>query len=270
MRLKDKVAVITGGAQGIGGAIASRFATEGVAVVIADIDVNKAQQKVAEIEEAGGRAKFTACDVSDVDQVEALFDTTLADFGRLDILVNNAAVVHKAEANRHILELSAEMWHRMIAVNLTGLFYCSQRAARIMAKQGQGGCIISMSSGGASRAHRQMLAYDTTKGGIEAATRSMALDLAPWQIRVNAIIPGNTRVDNMLPVGDSKIQPSDTIPLGRSGTPEDIAAAATYLASDEAAYVTGICLFVDGGMDAQLRSPAVDVQIDPKKFSEWL
>jgi len=262
MSLKTKVAIITGGAQGIGAAIATRFARAGASVVIADVAVPQGEQKAAEIEHAGGQVQFVRTDVADPAHVDALFDTTLKAFGRLDILVNNAAVVHNREANRHILELSEAMWRRVLAVNLDGLFYCSQRAARLMVIQGQGGCIINMSSGGATRAHRQMLAYDTTKGAIEAATRSLALDLALWQIRVNAIVPGNTQVENMQPPGESSVGPVDWIPLGRAGAPEDIANAAAFLASDEASYITGECLFVDGGMNAQLRSPAVDTQID--------
>lgn len=152
-----------------------------------------------------------------------------------------------------------------MAVNLDGLFYCSQRAARTMVRQGQGGCIINMSSCGATRAHRQMVAYDATKGGIEAATRAMALDLAPWNIRVNALVPGAIAVENDTPVaGDDDGKSADVIPLGRKGRPEDLAGAALFLASDDAAYVTGHMYFVDGGLAAQLRLPALDKQPDPE------
>ena len=124
------------------------------------------------------------------------------------------------------------------------------------------GAIINMSSGGGSRAHRQLMAYDTTKGGIEAATRAMAVDLAPWKIRVNAVVPGNITVDNALGGATGPEAAARTIPLGRPGSPADIASAAAFLASEDAAYITGQRIVVDGGMDAQLRSPAVDVQID--------
>lgn len=261
MNLTNKVAIITGGVQGIGGAIASRFAEAGAAVMMADIDAEKSRQKVRQM--ANEQAQFTSCDVADPDQVARLFEATLKAFGRLDILVNNAAVVHHPAANRHFLEIPAEIWHKVVAVNLSGLFYCTQRAAQIMVRQGQGGSIISMSSGGATRAHPHMMPYDTTKGGIEAATRAIALELAPWNIRVNAIAPGNITVANSLTVGS--IAPdaaANTIPLGHPGQPADIAAAALYLASAEAAYITGTCLFVDGGMNAQLRSPGVDTKPD--------
>jgi 3-oxoacyl-[acyl-carrier protein] reductase len=147
------------------------------------------------------------------------------------------------------------------------MFLCSQRAGRIMVKQvtegkSTGGAIINMSSGGGMRAHRHLMAYDTTKGGIEAATRAMALDMAPWKIRVNVVVPGNITVDNALGGATGPEAAGRTIPLGRAGTPTDIASAAVFLASEDAAYITGQRLVVDGGMDAQLRSPAVDVQID--------
>ena len=135
-----------------------------------------------------------------------------------------------------------------------------------MAKRGDGGVIINVSSGGASRAHRHMFGYDTSKGGIEAATRVMALDLAALNIRVNTVVPGSTRVDHGSFVGDSPIPPSDVIPLTRQGRPEDIAAAVAFLASVDAAYITGTRIFVDGGMDAQLRTPSVDFRHD---FSEY-
>jgi len=154
-----------------------------------------------------------------------------------------------------------------LEINLTGMFYCSQRAGRIMVKQvtegkSTGGAIVNMSSGGGMRAHRHLMAYDTTKGGIEAATRAMAMDMAPWKIRVNVVVPGNITVDNALGGATGPNAAARTIPLGRPGSPADIASVAAFLASDDAAYITGQRIVVDGGMEAQLRSPAVDVQID--------
>jgi NAD(P)-dependent dehydrogenase (short-subunit alcohol dehydrogenase family) len=267
MKLQNKVAVITGGAQGIGAAIARRFAQEGATVVIADVNEEKSKSLAAEIEATGAEAIYVLCDVSNSGSVEELFDKVIERFGRLDILVNNAALVHHPDSNKNFLELSAKAWLRGLDINLTGMFYCSQRAARIMAKQvnegrSEGGSIINMSSGGGSRAHRHLMAYDTTKGGIEAATRAMAVDLAPWKIRVNAVVPGNITVDNALGGTTGPEAAARTIPLGRPGSPSDIASAAVFLASDDAAYITGQRIIVDGGMDAQLRSPAVDVQID--------
>jgi len=269
MRLKDRVAVVTGAAQGIGAGIALRLAQEGAAVVIADIDETKAAQTAAEIAGQGaGAAIPVVCDVAAVDQVDALFRQTLENFGRLDVLVNNAALVHHPGSNVHLLELADETWQRALAVNLTGMFYCSQRAAKIMVRQtvagvAEGGAIINIGSGGGSRGHRLLMVYDTTKGGVEAATRSMALDLAPWKIRVNTLIPGNTEVEHSRGGAIGPEYAQATIPLGYPATPADIGAAAAFLASDDAAYITGQRLFVDGGMDAQLRSPGVDTQIDP-------
>lgn len=267
MRLKEKVAIVTGGAQGIGSGISTRFAAEGATVVIADVNEEKAQQQATILTAAGGTVLAVRCDVSDQAQVEALFAHTLDRFGRLDILVNNAALVHHPASNVNFLELTAEAWHRTLAINLTGMFYCSQRAARIMVKQvvekrATGGCIISLSSGGATRAHRHLMAYDTTKGGIEAATRAMAVDLASWQIRVNAIAPGNITVSNSMGGAVGPEAAKGTIPLGYPGAPSDIGATAAFLASDDGAYITGQCIWVDGGMAAQLRSPGVDRKVD--------
>jgi len=267
MKLQNKVAIVTGGAQGIGSGITTRFAAEGATVVIADLNEEKAQQQAATLSASGATVAAIRCDVSDQTAVAALFAQTLERFGRVDILVNNAALVHHPPSNVNFLELSAEAWHLALAVK-TGMFYCSQQAARIMVKQvvegrATSGCIISMSSGGATRAHRHLMAYDTTKGGIEAATRAMAVDLAPWQIRVNAIAPGNITVNNSMSGPTGPEAAKGTIPLGYPGAPADIGATAPFLASDDAAYITGQCIWVDGGMAAQLRSPGVDRQIDP-------
>lgn len=262
MRLQNKIAVITGGAQGIGAAISARFTEEGAKVVIADLNEEKSKALANEL-----NASYVLCDVSNAEQVEKLFNKVIETFGRLDILVNNAALVHHPDSNKNFLELTQKTWQRALDINLTGMFLCSQRAARIMVKQNPegksaGGVIINMSSGGGMRAHRHLMAYDTTKGGIEAATRAMAMDLAPWKIRVNVVVPGNVTVDNALGGATAPEAAGRTIPLSRPGTPADIASAAAFLASDDASYITGQRIVVDGGMDAQLRSPAVDVQID--------
>lgn len=271
MKLQGKVAIVTGGAQGIGGGCARCLATAGATVVVADINEEKGQQQVTDIKQAGGKAIYILCDVSDTAQVGKLLAETVDKFGRIDILINNAALVHHPASNVHFLELDTASWQRALDINLTGTFLCSQQVAKMMVKQvtagaASGGCIINISSGGGSRAHRQLFNYDTTKGGIEAATRSMALDLAPWQIRVNAIVPGNITVSNSLSGAIGPEAATRTVPLGHPGTPADIGAAAVFLASDDARYITGTRLFVDGGMDAQLRSPGVDTQIDTDRL----
>ena len=267
MQLENKVAVITGGAQGIGAGIALRFALEGASVMVADINEEYSQATVNTINGKGGISAYTLTDVSNAEQVENLFQQTVEQFGGVDILVNNAALVHHRDSNKHFLEMADEIWLRVLNINLTGMFYCSQRAARIMVKQtasGErlGGCIINIGSGGGSRAHRQLFPYDTTKGGIEAATRAMAVDLAPWKIRVNTLVPGNITVSNSMSGAIGPEAAQKTIPLGHPGTPADMGAAATFIASEDASYMTGQRLIVDGGMDAQLRSPGVDTQID--------
>lgn len=262
--LHQKIAIVTGAAQGIGGAIARRYASAGARVVIADVDEENGRQNLERIQEQGGDARFQHTDVSDEGQVQALFQATLDAYGRLDILVNNAGIAHGPGAVAHFLEMPTAMWRRLMSVHLDGLFYCSQRAARLMVRQGQGGCIINMSSCGATRAHRRMVAYDTTKGGIEAATRAMALDLAPWNIRVNGLVPGAIAVESRSPVGkESETGAEDVVPLGRLGTPEDLTGAALFLASDDAAYITGHMFFVDGGLAVQLRPPVLEGRPDP-------
>ena len=253
MKLQNKIAVITGGAQGIGAAISRRFSDEGAKVVIADVNEEKSKALAGEL-----NASYVLCDVSNVEQVDHLFKKVIEAHGGLDILVNNAALVHHPDSNKNFLELTQAAWSRALEINFTGMFLCSQRAGRIFVKQNPegksaGGAIINMSSGGGMRAHRHLMAYDTTKGGIEAATRAMAVDLAPWKIRVNVVVPGNITVYNALGGATGPEAAARTIPLGRPGAPADIASAAAFLASDDAAYITGQRIVVDGGMDAQLR-----------------
>ena len=205
MRLEGKTAIVTGGANGIGAGCVRRLAEEGANVVIADIDDAAGSALAAEL---GERIIYFRCNITQRASVEALFAEAVRAFGAVDILVNNAAFVHKPGVIANFLEYSDEAWRKTLDVNLTGMFHCSQVAARLMAKRGLGGVIINMSSGGASRAHRHMFGYDTSKGGIEAATRAMALDLAGLNIRVNAIVPGSTRVDHGTSVGDAPIPPS--------------------------------------------------------------
>lgn len=258
MRLAEKVAIVTGGAQGIGAAVARLFAAEGARVVVADVDGDTGEATVRDITEAGGESFFQETDVSDPQQVEALFRQTMEWYEPPQILVNNAGIAHGPASERHFLEMTGQMWRRLLDVNLSGSFYCSLEAARLMVEQ-EDGCIINMSSCGATRAHRQRVGYDAAKGGMEAATRAMALDLAPWGIRVNALAPGAIAVAQRSPVGsETAVSPEDVIPLGRLGTPQDVAEAALFLASDAAAYITGHTLFVDGGLTAQLRTPSVE------------
>ncbi len=251
--LADKVVLVTGAGGGIGSAIARRFSTVGSTVVVNDVDAATASAVAAQITDDGGSAIAIAADVADSEAVASMVDQAMEAHGRIDVLVNNAGLVSPM---LHFFEADEAWWRRIIDVNLTGHFLVSHPIARIMAQQG-GGSIINMSSGGATRAHRAFTAYDATKGGIEALTRAMALDLGPYNIRVNALMPGSIDTSG-LDLEARKLR-GENVPLGRIGEPIDMTGAALFLASDDAAYVTGDIIKVDGGMLAQQRSATVDI-----------
>jgi NAD(P)-dependent dehydrogenase (short-subunit alcohol dehydrogenase family) len=247
-RFSGKIALVTGAGHGIGRAVAERFAAEGAHVIVNDLD----QRRASEAAEAIPGAIAIAADVSSKQQVDAMFDAVLARFGTIDILVNNAGNIHAA---RHFLEADEAWWDGLLGVNLKGAFLCSYRAAQVMVRK-HSGVIINMSSGGATRAHRGNVAYDASKGGIEAMTRAMALDLAPYGVRVNAIVPGLIRTYD---IDDATAaERGQVVPLGRLGDPEDMAGPTVFLATDDARYITGTTLVVDGGVLVQQRSTPVD------------
>lgn len=251
--LNEKVVIVTGAGQGIGRAIVERFAAEGARVVVNDVQEAEAEVVAQGIRASGGTAIVGVADVSNKGQVDNLFDTVIAQFGSVDVLVNNAGLVAPM---LHFLEADEAWWRRIIDVNLTSVFLCSHRAAQIMVRQGSG-VIINLSSGGATRAHRGFTAYDASKGGIEALTRAMALDLAPYNIRVNALVPGSIDTSGLDEA--TRHLRGENIPLGRVGEPGEMAGPAVFLASDDARYITGHCLCVDGGMLSQQRSATVDI-----------
>ena len=248
-RLAGKVAIVTGAGSGIGRAIAERYAHEGALVVVSDIDAEAAARVAAPLADAIA----VACDVADRPACDALFAVTTERFGRLDVLVNNAALT---ATERHFLDADDAWWDSIVNVNLTGSYNTAIRAARLMAAQ-RSGVIINLSSGGASRAHRGNAAYDAAKGGIEALTRALALDLGPYGVRVCTLVPGS--VDTKGLPDDERRRRGINVPLQRVGVPEELAGPAVFLASDDAAYVTGSIVYSDGGMLAQQRSATVDI-----------
>jgi gluconate 5-dehydrogenase len=239
-RLDGKIAIVTGGARGLGLGIAQRFANEGAHVVIGDIAAATAADAAASI----GGSHFE-CDVTSRASVQALVDTVVAQHGRLDIMVANAGIAGGAP----FLELTDERWDDVIAVNLRGVFLCDQIAGRQFVQQG-GGAIINTASILSARANPTTAAYSASKAGVVSLTHSAAAALGPYGVRVNAIGPGY--IETQMTEGiraDATMAQSvrDATVLGRFGTPSDIGDAAVFLASDEAAYITGHVLYVDGG-----------------------
>jgi glucose 1-dehydrogenase len=248
VKLKGKVAVVTGAATGIGQAIAVAFANEGAAVVIDYVgSAPDAQNVVQAIEAAKGSAIAVEADISALGDVKRLVDKTVEAFQRVDILVNNAGIEKKFP----LIDCPFEVWNRIIAVNLTGAFLCSQAAARQMIRQGGGGRIINISSIHEDLPMPGNGAYCASKGGMRMLMRTMAVELARHQITVNNIGPGAifTPIDRDVE-SDAKLNSEilAEIPMGRWGKPEEVAQLAVYLASEDAGYVTGSTHFIDGGM----------------------
>ncbi|MFZ0319977.1 MAG: SDR family oxidoreductase [Candidatus Sulfotelmatobacter sp.] len=248
MRLKQKVAIVTGAATGIGQAIVRAFAAEGAAVTIDYVGRSElADETLKAIADAKGQGICIEADVSDPVQVQSLIDQTVAKFGQLDVLVNNAGI----EFKRPFVDFPLDLWHKIIGVNLTGPWLCAQAAARQMIKQGHGGRIINISSVHEDLPMPTNAAYCASKGGLRMLMRTIAVELAPHQITVNNIGPGAiyTPIDKDVE-GDPDIEKQlmAEIPLGRWGRPEEVAELAVYLASDAAGYITGSTHFIDGGM----------------------
>jgi NAD(P)-dependent dehydrogenase (short-subunit alcohol dehydrogenase family) len=246
MRLQDKVAIITGGANGMGRATALRFAREGAQVVVADVEIENAEKVVEEIRAGDGRAFAVQVDVRARDSVEAMVARTVQELGRVDILCSIAGIV----LNDPFLELPEEHWERVLAVNLKGVYLCGQVAARQMVKQGGGGKIVNMASTNGLVGEADLAHYNASKFGVVGLTMTMAIELAPHKINVNAVCPGmiNTRMTApYMSIPGFYEDYMRKIPMKRYGEPEEVAGAYVFLASDDANFITGTTLVVDGG-----------------------
>jgi len=252
MRFEDKVVVVTGGGQGIGRVICQSFAKEGAKVVIAEIDEEAGRECEELIISAGGEALFTKTDVADEESVKNLFSQTVKKYSKMSILINNAGVMSQG----NIFTRSIEEWNRVIGINLTGPYICSRYAAELM-RERKGGVIINISSTRALMSEPDTEPYSASKGGLLALTHSLAISLGKYGIRVNCICPGWIEVSQhkkssireipILTEMDHKQHPA-----GRVGKAEDIASACMFLASEEAGFITGANIVIDGGMTVKM------------------
>ena len=249
MRFTDRVAIVTGGGRGIGAATVRRFAQDGAAVVIADLDDDPTRELASDIESSGGQALAVRCDVSQRSSVAALFDAAIERFGRVDFLVTCAGILRF----NLVEDVTEEEWDAVIDTHLKGMFLCAQAAARVMVPRRFGKLVLL--SSGAARGWRARIHYSAAKAGIEAMTRVLATELGPANINVNAVAPGF--VETRMPeqhaawLGEDyeafQARNEAQIPLRRVGTPDEQAAVITFLCSDDASYVTGQILSVSGG-----------------------
>lgn len=271
MQLMDQVAVVTGGANGIGKATALRFAEEGANVVVADVQSERGAETVAEIESLGQRAIYVHVDASNKEQNEAMADAALAEFGQIDVLMTAAGISHANYSSGDLesdlkymakrldyldqpalvfCDIEIEEWRRVIEVNLTGTFLAMQACARPMIESGSGGRIVTVSSIAGKNPDAGPTPYTASKAAVWMLTKKAARELAPADIRVNSIGPGfiDTSMTAMLDqVDEAKAELMKLIPMGRKGEPRDIANAALFLASNQSSYMTGTILHPDGG-----------------------
>ena len=252
MKLKDKVSLITGAGSGIGRATALRFASEGATVVIAERNLSEAEKTQRLIAQANGTAKIIAIDITQEQQVTDVISKTINEFGRLDILHNNAGV----SVVKPITETTESDWDFLFSVNLKGMFFCCKHAIPHMVRQG-GGVIINTASELALVGQPLYSAYCATKGGVLAFTRALSVEWASRGIRINAVCPGPIKTPMLQAEFNMAVDPSaeetatiQSIPIRRLGTPEDIAGVALFLASDDAEFVHGTMVIVDGGRTA--------------------
>jgi meso-butanediol dehydrogenase / (S,S)-butanediol dehydrogenase / diacetyl reductase len=250
MRLQNKIAIVTGASSGIGEGIAKMFAIEGAVVVCGSTNEEKGSRVAEEIKTAGGQAEFVKTDVSDFFQVENLVKAAFTKFGKLDVMVNNAGIASMGS----VLDTTPEAWHKVLAVDLDGVFYGIKAAGLLMKEQSTQGSIINIASIAGLVGFQGAAAYCASKGGVVQLTREAALDLALLKIRVNSICPGiitSEMTKSYLENEEAKKSFLAQTPLNFVGEPSDIASMAVYLASDESRFVTGQMMTVDGGWVAK-------------------
>jgi len=254
VRLNGKIAIVTGAASGIGRASAILFAQEGAKVAVADVDSQGGEATVGSIRDAGGSALFIRTDVSRSADVDALLAATASAFGGVDIVYNNAGIA----VFKGVAETTDEEWHRVLGVNLDGVFFGIRASVPYLRERG-GGSIIVTASVHSMATGPGIAAYAATKGAVLALTRAAALDLAPYNIRVNCILPGAIDTPlhwaNLAAVGDPEIEAAKVRaaePVGRQGRPDEIARAAVFLASDDSSFATGAPFIIDGGLLAKV------------------
>lgn len=244
MKLKNQVAIVTGAGRNIGEEVAKLFAAEGAKVAVVDLDRGRAEKVAGEIASAGSDARPFVCDVGLEADIERLAGDVVKAFGRVDILINNAAI----SDNKHMLDISLEEWNRVLAITLTAPFLLGRTVARQMIAQGGGGTIVNVSSTSGYYGRNRAIAYTAAKGGVVNLTRSMAIQLAPHNIRVNSVVPNKIGS----PVGKDAFDPTRPVVnlRKRAGVPIDLARAILFLVSDDSDFIAGTALFVDGGCSA--------------------
>jgi glucose 1-dehydrogenase len=256
VRLKDKIILITGASKGIGRALALGMAREGADVVVNyHSDEAGARAVAREIEALGRKSEIVQANISKVEQIQSLFARVRDSFGRLDALINNAGVTGWTS----LFEVTEEKWDEVLDTNLRGTFFCALDAARMMRAQG-GGSIINISSNCAELGVKNLVAYAASKGGIHALTKQLAVELAPFRIRVNTFAPGPIKIERNLR-DDPNFEKAwgGVVPLGRVGEPEEMIGPAVFLASEESSYMTGQTFFVDGGWTVQGKIPEANM-----------
>lgn len=256
MRLKDKIILITGASKGIGRALAVGIAREGANVIVNYCSDESGARAVArEIEGFGRKSEIIRADIGKVEEIESMFARVRSSFGRIDTLINNAGITGWTS----LFEITREKWDAVLDTNLRGTFFCALEAAKIMRGQG-GGSIVNVSSNCAELGVKNLVAYAASKGGIHALTKQLAVELAPFKIRVNTFAPGPIKIErNLRDDPDFEKAWGSMVPMGRVGEPDEMIGPAVFLASEESSYMTGQTFFVDGGWTAQGKIPETNM-----------